>query len=204
MNIDLQAHDGGCDNISYYERYKAQSSCLSSSRVWLGSTLPPRSPYTAKGRHIGAYALTTNVAPWVNEALLRYQPSDEVLDLVKSPALEFHAVVERERQSSHGLHDLDAIELTYQSTLEVSAAILLAADKTDDPISLSLRYHTSRAGEDDHLKSWGRLLTSLECDPPIIVQFPLYLMMCQSFTYEPTNHREDYVYSALTGVDWVR
>ncbi|KAI0809838.1 hypothetical protein GGR55DRAFT_646869 [Xylaria sp. FL0064] len=64
--------------------------------------------------------------------------------------------------------------------------------------------HTSRAGEDDHLRSWGRLLTSLECDPPIIAQFPLYLLMCQSFTYEPTNHREDYVYSALIGVDWAK
>jgi hypothetical protein len=148
--------------------------------------------------------LTSKVAPWVNKAFLDYQPSDQVLDLVKSPALGLHVVLEKERQSSSGLHDLDTIELTYQCTLEISAAILLAADNTDDPISLSLQFHTSRAGEDDHLKSWGRLLTALECDPPIIAQFPLYLLMCQSFTYEPTKHREDYVYSALTGVDWVR
>ncbi|KAI1754461.1 hypothetical protein F4782DRAFT_544764 [Xylaria castorea] len=204
MNIDLQAHDGGCNDISYYEKYKTESSCSSSGRVWLGSTPSPRSPHTANGRHIGAYALTTNVAPWVSEAFLKYQPSDEVLDLVKSPALELHVVLEKERQSSHGLHDLDTIELTYQCTLEISAAILLAADKTDDSVSLSLQCHTSRTGEDDHLKSWGRLLTSLECDPPIIAQLPLYLLMCQSFTYEPTNHREDYVYSALTGADWAK
>ncbi|KAI0474341.1 hypothetical protein F4859DRAFT_87306 [Xylaria cf. heliscus] len=203
-DIDLQTHAESCDNISYCGKYKTQSSCSSSGRVWLESTFPPRPPHTAKGRHIGAYALTTNVAPWVNKALLNYQPSDEVLDLVKLPALGFHAVVEKERQSSSGLHDLDAIELTYQCTLEISAAILLAADNTDDPVSLSLQFHTSRAGEDDHLKSWGRLLTALECDPPIIAQFPLYLLMCQSFTYEPNNHREDYVYSALTGVDWAK
>ncbi|KAI1148396.1 hypothetical protein F4825DRAFT_103011 [Nemania diffusa] len=204
MDIDLDADNEGCDNISYYEKYKTKSSCSSSGRVWLESALPPQPPNTAKGRHIGAFSLTTNVAPWVREAFLKYQPSDEVLDLVKSPASEFHNIFEKERQSNQGLHDFDAVELTYQTTLEASAAILLAADKTDDPVSLSLQYHTSRAGEDDHLKSWGRLLTSLECDPPIIVQFPLYLMMCQAFTYEPTNHREDYVYSALTGVDWAK
>ncbi|KAI0502777.1 hypothetical protein F5B22DRAFT_632059 [Xylaria bambusicola] len=199
-DVNIQGDDKEGDDVSY----KARSRCPSSGRVWLESTLPACPPQAAKGRHIGAYALTTKVAPWVNKPLQNYQPSEEVLDLVKESASEFHAVVEKERQSSFGLHDLDAIELTYQFTLEISAAILLAADKTDDPVSLSLQYHTSRAGEDDHLKSWGRLLTNLECEPPIIAQFPLYLLMCQSFTYEPTNHREDYVYSALTGVDWAK
>ncbi|KAI8626283.1 hypothetical protein F5Y19DRAFT_466485 [Xylariaceae sp. FL1651] len=200
--INLQVDDN-CD-VNSYCGYKTLSGCPSSGRVWLESTLPPRPPQTAKGRHIAAYALTSKVAPWVNKAFLNYQPSEQVLDLIRSSALEFHEVLEKERKSSAGLHDLDAIELTYQCTLEISAAILLAADNTDDPISLSLQFHTSRAGDDDHLKSWGRLLTGLECDPPIIVQFPLYLLMCQSFTYEPNNHKEDYVYSALTGVDWAK
>jgi hypothetical protein len=44
---------------------------------------------------------------------------------------------------------------------------------------------------------------NLECDPPIIVQYPSYLLMCQSFTFEPNWHKEDYVYTALMGVDWV-
>ena len=132
-----------------------------------------------------------------------YEPTSEVLELVKPFATEFHDVLERERASSTGLHDLDAIERTYQCTLEVGAALILAADATDDPVDLSLQLHASRAGGDDHFSPWGRLLTGLECDPPIIVQFPFYLMMCQSFTFEPTGHREDYVYSAMTGVDWV-
>ncbi|KAI0199760.1 hypothetical protein F4808DRAFT_451200 [Astrocystis sublimbata] len=204
MKIGLKASDGDTDNIAYHEKYKTWSDRSTLGRAWFGRTLPPCPPQTAKGRHIGAYALTTNIAPWVREALLRYQPSDEVLELVKSPASELHAVLENERQSSHGLHDLDAIELTYQCTVEIGAAILLAADRTDDPVSLLLQYHTSRGGEDDHLISWGRLLTSLECEPPIIAQFPLYLLMCQAFTYEPNNHKEDYVYSALTSIDWAK
>lgn len=162
---------------------------------------PP--PQPAPGRHIGRYALTTEVAPWVKKAIEVYRPSEEVLELVKPFATAFHEVVNKERESSRGLHDLDAIELTYQCTLEVSAAMLLAADATDDPVDLELSIHASRAGGDDHFRSWGKFLTDLDCDPPIIAQFPFYLLLCQSFTFEPNWYREDYVYSALTGVDWV-
>ncbi|KAI0809839.1 hypothetical protein GGR55DRAFT_141726 [Xylaria sp. FL0064] len=141
IDIDLEAHDD-CENGPYYEKYKHLSRCSSPGRVWLESSLPINPPHAAKGRYIGSYVLTTSVAPWVSEALLKYSPPHEVLDLVRSPALGFHAVVEKERQSTRGLHDLDAIELTYQCILEIGAALLLAADKTDDPISLSLQYHT--------------------------------------------------------------
>jgi hypothetical protein len=71
-------------------------------------------------------------------------------------------------------------------------------------MQLNPKLHASQAGGDDHFSPWGHLLTGLECDPPIIVQFPFYLFMCQSFTLEPNHLREDYVYTALTGVDWVR
>lgn len=140
------------------------------------------------------------------EAIANWHPIREVLDLVAPFAAELHDVCEKERSSSTGLHDIDAIELTYQFTVEVGAAILLAADATNDPVDLSLhtQLHTSAAGGDGHFAPWGKLLTGLECDPPIIVQFPFYLMMCQSFTFEPLGYREDYIYSALTGVDWVR
>lgn len=129
-----------------------------------------------------------------------------MLHLIGPFAEEFHELAEDERKSSAGLHDIDTVELTYQLTLEIGAAILLAADKTDDPVDLALRLHPSRAGMDDHFKTWGRLLTGLECDPPIVVQFPLYLFMCQAFSFETTSDssHEGYVYSALTGVDWVR
>lgn len=129
-----------------------------------------------------------------------------MLDLVEPFAKEFHDLAEEEKKSSFGLHDIETIEFTYQHSLEIGAAILLAADKTEDPVDLSLCLHPSRAGMDDHFKTWGRLLLGLECDPPIIVQFPLYLLMCQAFTFEPISEtmHEDYVYSALTGVDWVR
>ena len=174
-----------------------------SKRVWLESEHDRCPPQPAKGRHIGTYALTTELAPWVKKALGSFQPTDDVLNLTAPFASSFHKMIANERKSSAGLHDIDAIELTYQCTLEIGAAILLAADTTDDPVNESLQLHASRAGGDDHFKSWGRLLTGLECDPPIIVQFPFYLLMCQSFTFEPKWHKEDYVYSALTGVDWV-
>ncbi|KAI0187154.1 hypothetical protein EV127DRAFT_462887 [Xylaria flabelliformis] len=168
------------------------------------SELNPFPPQSTTGRHIGTYALTTEIAPWVKKAMTNYQPTTEVLELIRPFALKFHAFVERERELSSGLHDLDIIEMTYQHTLEIGAAILLGADATDNPVDLSLQFHASKAGGDDHLAPWGRLLTGLECDPPIIVQFPFYLLMCQSFTFEPTAHREDYVYAALTGVDWAK
>ena len=203
MDANLRTHDKCEDNNCLGEINGNKLHQSSSKRVWLESGEDTRPPQPAKGRHIGTYALTTEVAPWVKKALASYQPTDEVLELVKPFATEFHEMIANEKKSSAGLHDIDAIELTYQCTLEICAAILLAADATDDPANLSLQLHASRAGGDDHFKSWGRLLTNLECDPPIIVQFPFYLLMCQSFTFEPNWHKEDYVYSALTGVDWV-
>ncbi|KAF1966838.1 hypothetical protein BU23DRAFT_517281 [Bimuria novae-zelandiae CBS 107.79] len=173
-------------------------------RVWINSTHERRAPQPGKARHIGEYALTTKVAPWVMKAISTYQPSPEVLELIKPFAQEYHETVEQERATTSRLHDIDAIELTYQCTLEICAAILLAADKTDEPVELNPKLHASQAGGDDHFTPWGHLLTGLECDPPIIVQFPFYLMMCQSFTLEPIHLREDYVYTALTGVDWAR
>ncbi len=96
------------------------------------------------------------------------------------------------------------VELTYQVSLEVGAEILMAATDNGDAVDQEIEYHSSRAARDEHLSPWGKLLTGLECDPPIISQFPLYLMMCQSFTFEADSSRENYVYSALTGVDWVK
>ncbi|KAI1737121.1 hypothetical protein F4680DRAFT_460658 [Xylaria scruposa] len=201
VEINLRTHEhnsstGPTDEVPAYH--------LSSQRVWLRSELNSRSPQSTTGRHIGTYALTTEIAPWVKKALMNYQPTIEVLELVRPFASKLHAFIERERELSSGLHDLNIIEMNYQHTLEIGAAILLGADTTDNPIDLSLQLHASKAGGDDHLAPWGRLLTGLECDPPIIVQFPFYLLMCQSFTFEPTAHREDYVYAALTGVDWAK
>ena len=172
-------------------------------RVWRENGQEPRPPQPGKWRHIGRYALTTEVAPWVKNAMVSYHPSREVLELVEPFAAEFHALVTKEKESSSGLHDLDTLELVFQSTLEVGAAIILAASSTEDPVSLTDYLHTSRAGGDNHFVSWGRLITGLECDPPIIVQFPFYLLMCRSFTLDPIDGKEDYVYSALTAVDWV-
>lgn len=89
-------------------------------------------------------------------------------------------------------------------TLEVAAAVILAADATSDPISLTDETHSSRAGGDEEFAPWGLLLTGLECDPPILGLFPFYLMMCQAFTFEPASAQEHYVYAALTGIDWAR
>lgn len=204
MATNLKTHDSCKDSTSYNKHDGGKLGQSSPERRWLKNGLKSRPPQPAKGRHVGKYALTTEVASWVKNALIAYEPSVQVQELVKPFADDFHALIEKERKSSTGLHDLDAIELTYQYTLELGAAILLAADSTNDPVNLSIQLHASKAGGDDHFTSWGRLLTGLECDPPIIVQFPFYLLMCQSFTLEPKPLKEDYVYSALTGVDWVR
>lgn len=149
--------------------------------------------------------MTAEVAPWIKNALVSYKPSAEVLKLVKPFTDDLHAFAEKERKSSTGLHDLDVLELTYQYSLEVGAALLLAADSTDDPVDLNLQFHATRADGDDHFVPWGRLLTGLECDPPVIGIFPFYLLLCHSFTLEPNPARENYIYASITpGIDWVR
>lgn len=203
VDTNLRTHEKCEDSVASNKNAGIEPCHPFHGRTWSKNEQESRPPQPAIGRHIGTYALTTGLAPWVKNALDRYQPTVEVLKLVNPFAAEFHDLIEKERRSSTGLHDLDAIELTYQTTLEVGAAIILAADATDDPVTLSIRLHASRAGGDDHFMSWGRLLTGLECDPPIIAIFPFYLLMCQSFTFEPTSHREDYLYSAMTGVDYV-
>jgi hypothetical protein len=96
------------------------------------------------------------------------------------------------------------LKIVHRITLEVGAAIILAADATDDPINLEDEIHSSKAGGDEQFAPWGLLLTGLECEPPIIALFPFYLMMCQAFTFEPTSAQENYVYAALTGIDWAK
>jgi hypothetical protein len=179
---------------------------LFSNRVWSQrqrDAHPPR--FTDELRHnIGNYPLTSELASWVAEALVKYQPTDEVLELVRPFASEFHTHLEKERANSTGFHDLNLVELAYQVSLEVGGALLLAASANGDPVDLQVEFHSSRAARDDHFAPWGKLLTGLECDPPIIAQFPFYLMMCQSFGLENDSSQEDYVYSALTGVDWAK
>jgi hypothetical protein len=165
---------------------------------------PKRAPTEQRGHDIGFYPFTSALSPWVKDCIDEYWPDDATVKLVKPFSTQLHNVVEKERVSSSGLHDLDLIELTYQVTLEVAAAVLVAADATDEPVELEKEIHSSRAGGDDQFVPWGQLLTGLECQPPIISLFPYYLMMCQAFTFEPHPAREDYVYAALTGVDWAK
>ena len=80
----------------------------------------------------------------------------------------------------------------------------VAKIRTVDPVNIQSELHASEAGGDDHFKSWGPILTGLDCQPPIIAMFPIYLTMCQAFTFEEVTDPEDYVYAALTGVDWTK
>jgi hypothetical protein len=179
-----------------------------SDRTWAVKQCEQRAPLKmseAPGRHTGGhYPLTSNLSSWVYRTMYDFQPDQPVLKFAQPFAAELHAAVDKERKASSGLHDLDMVEFTYQVTLEVGAAVLLAADSTEDPVELQDEFHSSRAGSDDHFPSWGRLLTGLECDPPIIIMFPVYLMMCQAFTFQPDSTQADYVYSALTGIDWIK
>ncbi|KHN95531.1 uncharacterized protein MAM_06588 [Metarhizium album ARSEF 1941] len=177
-----------------------------SRRYWSRSEVQLRpSPLAARGgRRIGRFPLTSRLAGWVREAFASYRPSARCTELVRPFGAEFHALLERERAAASGLHDLDLVELTYQVTLEVGAEILLAAHDNGNAGAVQAEFHSSRAARDEHFAPWGRLLTGLECDPPIIAQFPFYLMMCQAFGLEADSSRENYVYAALTGVNWAR
>lgn len=117
--------------------------------MWVQERQESRRPQSGKSRHLGTYALTSNLCLWTANAFNKYQPSDGVLHLIEPFAKEFHNLTDNERKSCFGLHDIDIIEFTYQHALEIGAAILLAADKTDEPVDLSLRLHPSRASMDE-------------------------------------------------------
>ncbi|KAK6349521.1 hypothetical protein TWF696_005806 [Orbilia brochopaga] len=155
-------------------------------------------------RSIGEYPLTSALSQWVKDSIESYEPDKATSKLVGPFCKDFLDIVDKERAASSGLHDIDLIQFTYKVTLEVAAAVLLAADATEDPIEIEAELHSSRAGADDQFTPWGTLLTGLDCQPPIIALFPFYLMMCQAFTFKPSPAREDYVYAALTGVDWAK
>uniref|UniRef100_A0A093XIK3 Uncharacterized protein n=1 Tax=Talaromyces marneffei PM1 TaxID=1077442 RepID=A0A093XIK3_TALMA len=179
---------------------------MEGKRVWVVKEKANKPPVdVAAGQHTGGrYALTSALSPRIRIVMQKHRPNESVLDAVTTFSTDFHAAVNEERKQSSGLHDIDLIEDTYQIALEVGAEILMAADTTETPIDIQPEFHSSRAGSDDHLSSWGRLLTALECDPPIIALLSIYLMFCQSFTFEPNPTQADYVYAALTAVDWVK
>ncbi|KAF3904433.1 hypothetical protein ABW21_db0208213 [Orbilia brochopaga] len=165
-------------------------------------TLPKK---IAKGdRNIGVYPLTSPLNEWAKKCIENYHPDKATSELVGRYSKVLFEAVDKERATASGLHDIDLVEVKYRVTLEAAAAILLAADATEDPIELVPELHSSQAGADDQFTPWGLLLTGLDCQPPIIALFPFYLMMCQAFTFKPSPAKEDYVYAALTGVDWAK
>ncbi|KAG5932300.1 hypothetical protein E4U53_001391 [Claviceps sorghi] len=179
---------------------------LFSIRPWINDnqyTRPPNTPAALK-RRLGKYPLTSAMAGWVYDAFAKYEPLQDALDLVRPFSTELHEFFVKEHAAGMGWHDLRMIDLIYQITLEVGGEILIAATASGNAIRTRADLHSSRVTRDDHFSPWGKLLTGLECDPPIIAQFPFYLMMCQAFGFETESSQEDYVYSALTGVDWVR
>lgn len=179
---------------------------IEGTRVWVMKERANKPPVdVVSSQHTGGrYALTSVLSPRIRFAMQNYRPEKSVLEAVTTFSREFHATVNKERESSSGLHDIDLIEDTYQIALEIGAEILIVSSNTDDPINIQPEFHSSCAGSDDHLSSWGRVLTGLECDPPIIAILAVYLMFCQSFTFEPSPTQADYVYAALTAVDWVK
>ncbi|KAG6010706.1 hypothetical protein E4U43_008546 [Claviceps pusilla] len=179
---------------------------LFSSREWNKDdqqTRPPQKSAAVK-RQLGKYPLTSAMAAWVYDVFAKYKPSQEALDLVRPFSAELHGVFIKEHAASRGWHDLRMMELMYQVSLEVGGEILIAATANGHAVSAKAEFHSSRAARDDHFSPWGKLLTGLVCEPPIISQFPFYLMTCQAFGFERESSQEDYVYSALTGMDWVK
>jgi hypothetical protein len=83
-----------------------------STRVW--SHMENGPPSIASRRSIGPYPLTSKLAPWVHNAILKFEPDDRILELVKPYSEKLHIACDTERISSSGLHDLGLIEMTYQ------------------------------------------------------------------------------------------
>jgi len=81
-------------------------------RVW--NNMEHRLPSVALRQSIGTYPLTSKLAPWVHNAMLKFEPDSRVQQLVKPYSDNLHLVFDAERTSSSGLHDLDLIERTYQ------------------------------------------------------------------------------------------
>ncbi|OKL56404.1 hypothetical protein UA08_08052 [Talaromyces atroroseus] len=211
INLGLDHHK--CQNCDENNKFDADAhhkhhSDMHAAEIWNIITHERKTSLrmdNGAGRDTGGdYPLTSNLTAWAKKAMINFRPGYDVCKMVTPFSAQFHAVVEKERKRSSGLHNLDLIEFTYQIALYVGAAILLAADTTADPIKERAAFHSSRAGADEHLAIWCRLLTGLDCDPPIIAMFPIYLMMCQAFTFEPHSTQADYVYALLTGVDWAK
>ncbi|PHH76828.1 hypothetical protein CDD82_3790 [Ophiocordyceps australis] len=202
INNSTRKHDDGTDFISQDIEFAESLS----DRPWYQDrqTCRPQPAVDASHRNLGHFPLTSALAPWVRKALMNYRPDNEVRKLVAPYAQQFHEAVEKERDASSGLHDLDMMESVFQVTLEASAALLLAANDTDDAVTSNDEVHSSKAAQDDHLIPWGRFLTGLDLDPPIISAPPVFLLMCHAFTLTQDRQREDYVSSALAAVDWVR
>ncbi|PHH66014.1 hypothetical protein CDD81_539 [Ophiocordyceps australis] len=200
INNSLQKYGDGIESTSNHIDYAE----LLSDRPWYGDKQTPRLQPAVGARKLGHFPLTSSLAPWVRNALMKYRPDSEVLKLVAPYAQELHETVEKERAASSGLHDFDVIEYTYQAALEISAAVLLAANATDDPGIANAEVHSSKAAQDDHFIPWGRFLTGLDLDPPLISMLPVNLLTCHAFTFCQDPQREDYVWSALTAIDWAR
>lgn len=73
-----------------------------------------RPPARSLRQNIGTYPLTSELAPWVQNAVSAFVPDNRVLQLVKPYSERLHRVFDAERMSSSGLHDLNLIERTYQ------------------------------------------------------------------------------------------
>ncbi|QDS70030.1 hypothetical protein FKW77_003813 [Venturia effusa] len=175
-------------------------------------------------RNIGEYPRISDLSFWVKKAMATFRPNSELLDRVKPFSQELHNTMGAERKISTGLHDLDLIELAYSMssrltvavtampttqltggfcgiTLEVAVAVILAADATDRPIEVEHSLHSSRVGGYEAFEPWDKLLTGLKCDPPILAQFPFFLMVAQAFTLKANPGQEHYVYTTLMGLD---
>jgi hypothetical protein len=98
-----------CDTTCTTSTTKA---CDFSGRVW--NYMEHRLPAVTLRQSIGTYPRTSKLAPWVQNAMSKFEPDSRVLQLVKPYSEKLHMVFDAERMSSSGLHDLDLIERIYQ------------------------------------------------------------------------------------------
>jgi hypothetical protein len=160
VDESLRSHDE-CEDSEFAAVRSGIQAFDYSGRVWLQSAYEHGKPKPGNMRHIGKFALTTEVAPWIMKALSTHKPSPEVLVLIKPYAQQYHDSIEQERATTTGLHDIDSIELTYQCTLEICAAILLAADETDEPgkwVTVSGRLRFKTQNHSTHVRQWNQII----------------------------------------------
>ncbi|KAF9948252.1 hypothetical protein BGZ72_009804 [Mortierella alpina] len=157
------------------------------------------------GRYRQHVCVNWPVAEWVNAVMLRWtaiEPVDgavaDALTTVRDAA-DMVAVDDRGKVC-HALGDLLGCCLLVAERLQrVVAGRTGHAGGFADAVALAAG---ARPGAGRHLGRWGRLITGIELDPPLLSLIPMYGYAVTVLVGAPKVPKEAYAAPVLTGSDW--